>query len=129
DSSIKNTLVADFTNYGPHTVDVMAPGVKIYSTVPQGNKYSFQQGTSMAAPVVSGIAALLLSYFPTLKATDVKQIIETSVDKRYAEVAFAKPGTEEKEKKETLTFSQLCATGGIVNAYNAVKLAMNWKKN
>lgn len=129
DSSIKNTLVAEFTNYGPHTVDVMAPGVKIFSTVPQGNKYSFQQGTSMAAPVVSGIAALLLSYFPTLKATDVKQIIETSADKRYAEVAFTRPGAEEKEKKETLTFSQLCATGGIVNAYSAVKLAMNWKKN
>lgn len=129
DSSIKNTMVADFTNYGPKTVDVMAPGVKIYSTVPQGNKYSFQQGTSMAAPVVSGIAALLLSYFPNLKATDVKHIIEASVDKRYAEVAFTRPGSEEKEKKETLTLSQLCATGGIVNACNAVKLAMNWKKN
>jgi subtilisin family serine protease len=72
DSTIKCGLVADFTNYGVQTVDVMAPGVKIYSSVPVAKGYSFQQGTSMAAPVVAGIAALLREYYPTLSASEIK---------------------------------------------------------
>ncbi|WP_416441727.1 S8 family serine peptidase [Phnomibacter sp. MR] len=120
DNSIKGGLIADFTNYGPQTVDVMAPGVKIYATVPTGNKYAFLQGTSMAAPVVSGIAAMLLSYFPQLTAVEVKQVIEQSVDTRYSDRAYPKPGGE---KKETLTLREACKTGGVVNAYNAVQLA------
>lgn len=120
DNSIKGGLIADFTNYGPQTVDVMAPGVKIYATVPTGNKYAFLQGTSMAAPVVSGIAALLRSYFPQLTAVEVKQVIEQSVDTRYSDRAYPKPGGEKKEK---MTLREACKTGGVVNAYNAVQLA------
>lgn len=120
DNSIKGGLIADFTNYGPQTVDVMAPGVKIYATVPTGNKYAFLQGTSMAAPVVSGIAAMLLSYFPQLTAVEVKQLIEQSVDTRYSDRAYPKPGGEKKEK---MTLREACKTGGVVNAYNAVQLA------
>lgn len=120
DNSIRGSLIADFTNYGPKTVDVMAPGVKIYATVPTGNKYAFLQGTSMAAPVVSGIAAILRSYFPQLSAVEVKQVIEQSVDTRYSDKVFPKPGGE---KKETLTLREACKTGGVVNAFNAVQLA------
>lgn len=120
DMSIKGGLIADFTNYGRQTVDVMAPGVKIYATVPTGNKYAFLQGTSMAAPVVSGIAAILRSYFPQLTAIEVKQVIEQSVDTRHSDKVFLKPGGE---KKETLTLREACKTGGVVNAYNAVQLA------
>ncbi len=120
DNSIKGGLIADFTNYGPQTVDVMAPGVKIYATVPTGNKYAFLQGTSMAAPVVSGIAAMLRSYFPQLTAVEVKQVIEQSVDTRYSDRAYPKPGGEKKEK---MTLREACKTGGVVNAYNAVQLA------
>src|SRR5690606_27933961 len=60
-------LVAPFSNYGKRTVDVFAPGVNIYSTMPE-NEYKDQQGTSMAAPVVAGIAALIRSYYPSLTA-------------------------------------------------------------
>ena len=56
-------LAATFSNYGKESVDVFAPGVDIYSTIP-GNKYKFLNGTSMAAPVVSGLAALIMSYYP-----------------------------------------------------------------
>jgi subtilisin family serine protease len=70
---------AMFSNYGQEVVNVFAPGVSIYSTIPPGNKYMSWDGTSMAAPVVTGVAALLRSYFPQLHATDVKKIIEQSV--------------------------------------------------
>ena len=126
DSSLNTGLVADFTNYGKLTVDVMAPGVKIYSTVPHNKEYSYQQGTSMAAPVVSGVAALLRSYFPRLTAVQVKQVIENSVDNSMQDKKFPLPGGD---KKEMVRMRELCKTGGIVNAYNAVLLAEKMQAN
>ncbi len=120
DSSLNCGMVADFTNYGKQTVDVLAPGVKIYSSIP-GNEYAYEQGTSMSAPIVSGLAALLRSYFPQLSAVAVKNIIEQSVDKSMTEQRFKMPGGL---KKERIEMKNICKTGGIVNAYNAVKLAL-----
>jgi subtilisin family serine protease len=120
DHSIKGGLIADFTNYGRKNVDVMAPGVKIYSTVPTGNNYSFLQGTSMAAPIVSGLGALIFSYFPNLSAVDVKEIIEHSVDTTYSNEEFSRPGDDPKKK---MTISEACKAGGVVNAYNAIQLS------
>src|SRR5690606_21116218 len=77
---LNSDLLADFSNYGYRSVDVFAPGVKINSTVP-GSKYKEQQGTSMAAPVVSGLAALIRAYFPNLTAEQVKEVIIKSVTK------------------------------------------------
>ncbi|MFN8257365.1 MAG: S8 family peptidase [Bacteroidales bacterium] len=118
----KENFAADFSNYGQKTVDVFAPGVEIYSTVP-GNNYKNLQGTSMAAPVVTGVAALVLSYYPNLKAADLKDIILKSVVNSGNEKVLV-PGTE-NDKSE---FNKLCGTGGIVNAYNALKLAETYKK-
>ena len=67
-------LAADFSNYGKHTVDVFAPGVDIYSTVPSGG-YADNSGTSMASPVTAGVAAAILSYYPSLSGSDLKQIL------------------------------------------------------
>ncbi|HEU0052491.1 MAG TPA: S8 family peptidase [Longimicrobium sp.] len=113
-----DSLAASFSNYGHDQVDIFAPGVSIYSTV---NNFGYERndGTSMAAPVVTGVAALLMSYFPSLTAAQVKQIILDSAT-RYADQAVALPGGEEGA---TRPFGQLSATGGIVNAYEAVKLA------
>jgi len=72
-----DSLAAPFSNYGRNEVDVFAPGVDILSTVPGGG-YERNSGTSMAAPVVSGLAALLMSYYPSLTAADVKRIIVSS---------------------------------------------------
>jgi cell wall-associated protease len=119
DSSLNCGMLADFTNYGTKAVDVLAPGVKIYSTLPN-NMFGFEQGTSMAAPIVSGLAALIRGYFPRLTAVQTKQIIEESVDKSMANQSFKKPGGEKKEK---IKMRDVCKTGGIVNAYNAVLLA------
>jgi cell wall-associated protease len=113
-------FVGGFSNYGKKSVDLFAPGVQIYSTVPD-NKYEFQQGTSMAAPTTTGVAAMLLSYFPDLTATQVRDILRQST-RRFDNLKVLKPGTQE----ETY-FSELSSTGGIVNAYEAVKLAMTYK--
>lgn len=109
-------LVANFSNYGKKEVDVFAPGVRIYSTVPGGNTYANLQGTSMAAPVVTGLAALIMSYYPNLTAVQVKDIIEKSVSKP-TETAV-NPGD-----KSSTSLANLSVYGGIVNAYDAVKLA------
>lgn len=115
----EKNFVGDFSNYGKTAVDVFAPGVAIYSTIPD-NKYDNHDGTSMAAPVVSGVAALLMSYFPKLSAIDVKEIIlESSI--KYTDKDVNKPGA-----KSSTPFGELSATGGIVNVYAAVKMAEKW---
>jgi len=70
-------MVASFSNYGKSNVDVFAPGVRIYSTTPN-NTYEFLQGTSMASPATAGVAAMLRSYYPKMKASRVKEILMTS---------------------------------------------------
>ncbi len=109
-------LTASFSNFGKNEVDVFAPGVNIYSTIPGGNTYGNASGTSMACPVVAGIAALLLEYYPTLSALQIKMIIEKSAVVCTEEVK--KPGTDEKVK-----LSDLSKTGAFANAFEAVKMA------
>ncbi len=116
-------LAASFSNYGKLNVDLFAPGVQIYSTAP-GNEYKNAQGTSMASPVTTGVAALLLSYFPELSATELKDIMMKSV-RTFDGLMVTKPGT----KDEMVDFTDLSASGGIVNAYEAVKLADSRKIN
>ncbi|HEX6964882.1 MAG TPA: S8 family peptidase [Gemmatimonadaceae bacterium] len=112
-----DSLAASFSNYGKAQVDVFAPGVDILSTVPGG--YKRESGTSMATPVVSGLAALLMSYYPSLTAEQVKEIILDSAT-RYASQQVAKPGSDTSGE---VPFGSLSATGGIVNAYAAVRMA------
>jgi hypothetical protein len=113
-----DSLAASFSNYGAAQVHVFAPGVAIYSASP-GNEYSPSDGTSVAAPVVSGIAGMLMAYFPDLTAAEVRAIIlETATD--VGSNVVARPGAPE----ETVPFGELSATGGIVNAAAAVERAM-----
>lgn len=114
------SAAASFSNYGETQVDLFAPGMAIYSTIPD-NEYDSFQGTSMAAPVVSGVAAVLRSYFPTLTAVQVKDILLTTVTKINHEVYV--PGTS----SDLTSFSKLCVSGGVVNAEKAVKKAMQTK--
>ncbi len=111
-------LVADFSNYGKKSVDVFAPGVKINSTVPDSTKYKEEDGTSMASPVVAGLAALIRSYYPKFTAFQVKEIIMNSVSKVDHKVKIKEDGSSRK-----VPFSEVCLSGGIVNAYNALILA------
>jgi subtilisin family serine protease len=114
-----DALPAPFSNYGTKSVDVFAPGVDIYSSVPDA-KYQRASGTSMASPVVAGVAALIMSYYPELTATQVKQVILDSATRYPIQVRL--PGKEEGAST-TVPFSQLSITGGVVNAYAALQLA------
>ncbi|GAB3288783.1 S8 family peptidase [Hymenobacter tenuis] len=108
-------LVADFSNYSKTQVDVFAPGNQIYSTLP-GSRYGNLSGTSMAAPVVAGMAAVLKSYFPQLTAEQLKRIIMQSAVPYHTKVR--KPGST-----TLVDFAELSRTGGLVNLYRAVQLA------
>ena len=121
-SSYNEKLPADFSNYGKRNVDIFAPGVQIYSTIPE-NEYEYFNGTSMAAPSTAGVAALIRSYYPKLSAKQVKHIIMNSGTKIDLEVI--KPGSfsQDNPKGEKVPFSELSVTGRIVNAYNALKMA------
>ncbi|MBC7889829.1 MAG: S8 family serine peptidase [Ferruginibacter sp.] len=113
-------ITAPFSNYGKKEVDVFAPGVQIYSTMPGGNNYGNLSGTSMACPVVAGTAAFILGYYPALSARQLKYVIEKSAKAPGEKVSI--PGTEDK----TL-LSNISKTGGIINAYTAIQLANSLK--
>ncbi|MES2410145.1 MAG: S8 family peptidase [Bacteroidota bacterium] len=114
-NEIGEKVVARFSNYGKKNVDVFAPGVKIYATVP-GDKYKYLQGTSMASPNAAGVAALIRSYYPNLKAGQVKQILMQSGTPLNFDVKVG-------ENQEKIPFSEASVSGKIVNAYNALKMA------
>ena len=115
-------LVASFSNYGKINVDIFAPGVDIYSTVPK-NEYEPLSGTSMAAPSTSGVAALIRAYYPALTAKQVKYILMNSGVK--IDFKVIKPGSQtgENPEGELVPFADLSVSGRIVNAYNALQLA------
>lgn len=108
-------VAARFSNYGKTSVDVFAPGMVIYSAIPAPGTYGYESGTSMAAPIVSGLAAFILSYYPEMSATQLKEAIEGSV--RIPQDLAVKPGTNVRVR-----FSELCKTGGIVNLFGAIVL-------
>ncbi len=115
-------LKASFSNYGKNNVDVFAPGFMINSTIPD-QKYEEFDGTSMAAPVVSGLAALIWSYYPDLTALQIKDIILKSVTKVSTKVKVQ----NKQGETSRLPFSELSVTGGIVNAYKALLLAETYQ--
>lgn len=115
-SNYGSTLVAPFSNYGQRNVDLFAPGTDIYSTMPN-NTYEFQGGTSMAAPAVSGVAALVRSQYPQLSAVQVKQILMQSG------LSVKTPVIVGGDPSKSMRFDQLSKSGKMVNAYNALVLA------
>lgn len=113
-------MVASFSNYGKNNVDIYAPGDKIYATTPL-NTYEYLQGTSMASPNVAGVATLIRSYYPSLTAVQVKQIIMESGTPLKNTVTIG-------EDKHKANFADASKSGRIVNAYNALVLAAKMAK-
>ncbi len=111
------SFVARFSNYGKKSVDVFAPGVEIFSTVAK-NKYENESGTSMSSPTTAGVAALLMSYFPELTSTQIRDILKKST-RKFDGLKVRKPGGGKAD------FADLSNTGGMVNAYEAVMLALS----
>lgn len=121
-NSIKanKNLCANFSNYGKQNVALFAPGVDIVSLA-EGNLYTMVDGTSFAGPVVSGVAALVWSYYPELTAVELKNILLSSTTNLQKKKIYM-PGGEPGAKK-AVRFSTLSSTGGIVNAYQALLMA------
>ena len=116
DNEYGSEMVSGFSIFVKSNVDVFAPGGSIYSTVP-GNKYEFQGGTSMAAPGVSGVAALIRSHYPRLTAAEVKQVLITSGLSPAATVILS------RDTSKTKPFKEISKSGKMVNAYNALIIA------
>ncbi|WP_295721853.1 S8 family serine peptidase [Mucilaginibacter sp.] len=116
-SRLNDHLAGDFSNYGKKMVDVFAPGVKV-TTIDTDAEFNTEDGTSFSAPITSGIAGLILEYYPTLSAKQLKQVILASATPLTGTMVY-KPGS----KTEKVDFTTLCKTGGIVNAYKALQIA------
>lgn len=116
-------LPASFTNYGKEAATLFAPGHRIYSTIP-GGMYAAFSGTSMASPVTAGVAALLMSEFPSMTADEARAILMNTVSKPQG-LMVRKP--EESARRPDfrlpVPFADLTETEGVVNAYKAVELA------
>ncbi|MDX1619315.1 MAG: S8 family serine peptidase, partial [Balneolaceae bacterium] len=113
-------FVASFSNYGSKTVDLFAPGVDIYSTMP-GNNYEFEDGTSMASPVVAGIAALVMAHYPDMSPRQVRDLIFDNTIK-YGEQRVILPN-EQGTSEPLVRFDTLSASGGLVNVYRVLQAA------
>ena len=111
----KKFLPATFSNYGKKTVDFFAPGYEVISIAPK-DKYSVASGTSFSAPVTSGVAALLWSYFPDKTAAQIKEAMMKSVSDFSSTQVYLPGGRADKTK---VMFGDLSVTGGVVNAYKA----------
>ena len=109
-------MVATFSNYGNTSVDVFAPGTKIWSTMPNST-YEYQQGTSMAAPAVAGVAAMIRSYYPDLSAAQVKDILMKSGLSSSQNVILG------GESSNSQNFGDISKSGNMVNMYNAILMA------
>jgi hypothetical protein len=126
-----------WANYGPHTVNLAAPGVSIYSTLRNGS-YGYLSGGSMASPQVAGAAALILSVKPSLSASELRADILENVDKLPAlegkvitggrlDVCKAMPGCTVKEPPPPTTFGKTTvgasSDGGMFSDYKIVHSA------
>ncbi len=114
--SFGERMVANFSNFGNIDVDVFAPGVQIYATTPNA-KYEYLQGTSMASPNAAGVAAMIRSYYPSLTAAQVKQIMKDSGVAVHQEVIVS------GKKDDKRNFQNISTSGKFVNLYNALILA------
>ncbi|WP_299767075.1 S8 family serine peptidase [uncultured Dokdonia sp.] len=120
---IDNKLATFFSNYGKQEVDIFAPGHELPVLNPY-NEHLINSGTSLSTAIVSGVAALIRSYYPSLTASEVKQILMDSAVKY--DILVDVPTKENPEQQ--LPFSELSKSGGIVNAYNAMLMAEEYVK-
>ncbi len=121
DPIIAESILTDFSNYGNQVVDLLSPGNKIFSTLPNQN-FGFLNGTSMSAPILSHIAGLIRAYFPKLSAKEVKDILLQSCWKPKDESSVFPIPNKEQSKK----LLEISAEGGIINAALSIQNAANF---
>ncbi len=105
-------MVASFSNYGKNNVDIYAPGDKIYATTPLNNTNIYKEHQWLRQMLL-GVATLIRSYYPSLTAVQVKQIIMESGTPLKNQVVIG-------EDKHKANFADASKSGKMVNAYNAL---------
>lgn len=110
------------SNYGKNSVDVFAPGLDIFGAIP-GDNYRKNGGTSLAAPMVSGLAALIMAYYPELSASQVKEVILKGAVLNSGAMVGKPKNPQIAGAQEKMSFDELCRAGGIISAFQAVRLA------
>ena len=121
-SSDKNGNPSMNSNYGAKEVDLYAPGMEIYSTY-TGDTYQSGTGLGLAAATTVGVAALIKAYYPHLTGTQIRNILlETVTSRKDAEVEKGII-VDGKPTQDLFLFGDLCLSGGIINAYQAVVAA------
>ncbi len=124
DPVIAESILTEFSNYGNKIVDVLSPGNKIFSSLPN-QQYGFLNGTSMSAPILSHIAALVRAYFPKLSATEVKAILlQSSWKPNDPNTLFPIP-----QKDQSIKLNDISAEGGIINAALSIQNALLFQRN
>ena len=117
----EDKMTANFSNYGAEKVHIFAPGVKVISISPD-DSYDMMNGTSFSCPVVTGVAALVWSYYPEVSASKLREILmESSV--MYKNMKVNLPGSFDDGKVPSVKFGKLSESGGVVNAYYALQMA------
>ena len=108
-----NSKILPFSNFGKNSVHLMAPGFKIIGPMP-GNKFGEMTGTSQATAFVTGVASLLISHFPNLRPSQIKEILINS-----------------SLKRGPTTIAHKHVMGGQLDAFNAFKSAsrLTFKKS
>jgi subtilisin family serine protease len=124
DPVIAESILTDFSNYGNKIVDVLSPGNKIFSSLPN-QQYGFLNGTSMSAPIISHIAALVRTYFPKLSASQVKAILlQSNWKPNDSNTLYPIPRKDQSKK-----LNEISAEGGIINAALSIQNALLFEKN
>lgn len=115
------------TNYGATSVDLYAPGTNIYSSY-MGDTYQKGTGEGLSCATVAGVAALLKSYFPKLTGTQLRDILLKSVTSRKGVEVEKGIRVNGDRSQDLFLFDDLCISGGIVNAYQAIEEATKIRK-
>lgn len=110
------------SNYGARELDLFAPGMDVFSTY-TGDTYQTGTGVGLAAASVAGVAALIKAYYPALTGTQIRDILLESVTSRAGVEVEKGIEVNGKPTQDLFLFEDLCLSGGILNAYQAVMAA------
>lgn len=110
------------SNYGAKELDLYAPGVSVYAAY-TGDTYQTGTGMGLASASVAGVAALIKAYYPNLTGSQIRDILLASVTSRKGVEVEKGIEVGGKKTQDLFLFDDLCLSGGILNAYQAVVAA------
>lgn len=110
------------SNYGEKGLDLFAPSVNIYSTM-TGDIYNNATSVQLGAGIAAGVAALVKGYYPTLNGSQIRTLLMETVTPREGAEVEKEHIVNGRLANDIFLFEELSGSGGIINAYNAVRAA------